>query len=91
MYVNPIRRLLPCECPNCGNKSVSIYDKFDRRINYPLLCKYNTFDQIKNKLEKSDLKYMRCDSCKSVFVLDWTRKEIPYPITKDTYREFEKE
>lgn len=88
---NIVRRLLPSECPNCGSHSICLYDKYDRRINYPLLCKYNTFDQIKKKLEKSDLKYMRCDNCKSVFILDWTKKEIPYPTTKNKYKEFEKD
>lgn len=87
--INPVRRILPCECPNCGKSNISIYDNKDRRINYSLLCKYNTFDQIKKKLEKADLKYMKCDICKSVFVLDWTKKEIPYPITKKVYKEFE--
>lgn len=87
---NPVKRLLPSKCPNCGNHTISLYDKFDRKINYPLLCRYNSFDQIKKKLEKTDLKYMRCDSCKSVYVLDWTKKEIPYPSTKEVYKEFER-
>lgn len=88
---NPIRRLLPCECPNCNNRTVSMYDKYGNRINYPLLCKYNTFDQIKKKLENTDIRYMRCDSCKSIFILDWTKQIIPYPNTKKVYKEFEKE
>lgn len=88
--INPVRRILPCECPKCGNNTIAIYDKFDKRINYSLLCRYNTFEQIKKKLERIDLKYMRCDACKSVFVLDWTKKEIPYPTSKDTYRKFER-
>lgn len=86
----PIQRILPSECPNCGNHSISIYDRKDNRINYSLLCKYNSFEQIKIKLSKSDLKYMKCESCKSVFVLDWTRNEIPYPCTKEVYNKFEK-
>lgn len=85
-----VRRLLPSECPNCKMNSLSLYDKYDRRINYSLLCKYNSFSQIKRKIEKTDLKYMRCDNCKSVFILDWTKKDIPYPSTKEKYREFER-
>lgn len=85
-----VKRLLPSICPNCNKESLSIYDIYDRRINYSLLCKYNTFDQINKKLEKTNLKYMRCDLCKSVFILDWTKKKIPYPTTKDIYKEFEK-
>lgn len=88
--INPVRRILPSECPNCRNNTISIYDKFDRRVNYSLLTRYNSPEQIKKKLEKSDLKYMRCDVCKSVFALDWTRKEIPYPVDKDKYKEFER-
>lgn len=88
--ISPVRRLLPSECPNCGNNTLSLYDKYDKRINYPLLCKYNTFDQIKRKLEKTDLKYLRCDNCKSIFILDWTKSVIPYPSTKEKYKEFER-
>ena len=47
-----VRRLLPSECPNCKMNSLSLYDKYDRRINYSLLCKYNSFGQIKRKIEK---------------------------------------
>lgn len=90
MVFNPVRRILPCECPNCNQNTLSLYDNRNRRINYSLLCKYNTFDQIKKKLEKSNLKYLQCDNCKSIFVLDWTKKEIPYPCTKDKYKKFEK-
>lgn len=86
-----IRRLLPCECPNCNRATISMYDKYNNRINYPLLCKYNTFDQIKKKLENTDIKYMKCESCKSVFVLDWTKQLVPYPNTKEVYKEFERE
>lgn len=89
VLINPVRRILPSECPNCGNQTISIYDNKDRRINYSLLCKYNEFSKIKQKLENTDLKYMKCDSCKSVFILDWTKKEIPYPTTKEKYKEFE--
>lgn len=85
-----VRRILPSECPNCGKNSISLYDKFDRRVNYSLLTKYNSFDQIKKKFEKTDFKYMRCDLCKHVFVLDWTRSQIPYPTNKDIYKEFER-
>lgn len=88
---NPVRRLLPSECPKCKNRTISIYDKYDKKINYNLLCRYNTFDQIKKKIENTDLRYMRCDSCKSVFILDWTKQIIPYPNTKEVYKEFEKE
>lgn len=84
-----VRRILPSECPHCGSNSIYIYDKYGKRINYPLLCKYNTFDQIKKKFEKSDLKYMQCDNCKEIFTLDWTKKQIPYPVSKDLYRKFE--
>ena len=90
MVFNPVRRILPCECPNCNQNTLSLYDNRNRRINYSLLCKYNTFDQIKKKLEKSNLKYLQCDNCKSIFVLDWTKKEIPYPCTKDKYKKFER-
>ena len=89
--INPVRRILPSECPNCGKNTIALYDKYDKRINYSLLCKYNSFDKISKKIEKTDLKYMRCDTCKCVFVLDWTKKEIPYPTTKDKYKEFEKD
>lgn len=85
-----VKRLLPHTCPKCGNNTISIFDKFDRRVNYQLLNRYNSSEQIKKKIENTDLKYMRCDVCKSVFVLDWTKGEIPYPISKDTYREFER-
>lgn len=85
----PVRRLLPSECPNCGNNTISIYDRKDNRINYPLLCKYNSFEEIQKKLEKSNIRYMRCDSCKSVFILDWTKQIIPYPNTIEVYKEFE--
>lgn len=85
----PVKRLLPSKCPNCGNESISLYDNKDRRINYPLMCKYNTFNQIKKKIEKSEIKYMKCDICKCVFVPDWTRKEVPYPTNKTIYKEFE--
>ena len=88
--INPVRRILPSECPNCKKESLSLYDNRDRRINYSLLCKYNTFDQIKKKIEKSNLRYMKCDNCKSIFILDWTKKEIPYPATKDKYEKFER-
>lgn len=88
--ISIVRRLSPSECPNCKKSSLSLYDKYDKRINYSLLCKYNTYDQIKKKLEKTDLKYLRCDNCKSVFILDWTKKDIPYPATKDKYIQFEK-
>lgn len=87
---NIVKRLSPNTCPNCGNNNISIYDKFDKRINYSLLCKYNSKDQIKKKLENTDLKYMRCDICKSIFTLNWTRGDIPYPISKDLYKRFEK-
>lgn len=90
MVFNPVRRILPSECPNCNQNTLSLYDNRNRRINYSLLCKYNTFDQIKKKLEKSNLKYLQCDNCKAIFVLDWTKKEIPYPCTKDKYKKFEK-
>ena len=86
---NPVKRLLPCTCPNCGNNTVSMYDKKDNRINYPLLCRYNSFEQIQKKLENTDIRYMRCDVCKSVFILDWTKQIIPYPNTKIVYKEFE--
>lgn len=89
--INPFKRLFPCECPKCGNNTISMYDKYDKRINYALLCRYNTFEQIKKKIENTDLRYMRCDSCKSVFILDWTKQIIPYPNTKEVYKEFEKE
>lgn len=85
-----VKRLFPHTCPNCGNNNISIYDKFDKRINYSLLCKYNNKDQIKKKLENTDLKYMKCDICKYIFTLDWTKGEIPYPISKDKYKEFER-
>lgn len=87
---NIVKRLLPSTCPNCGNNNISIYDKFDKIINYSLLCKYNSKDQIKKKLENTDLKYMRCDVCKSIFTLNWTKGAIPYPISKDSYKRFEK-
>ena len=87
----PIRRLLPSECPNCNNDSLFIYDKNNNRINYSLLCKYNTFEQIERKFQQSDLRYMRCESCKSIFILDWTKQIIPCPNTKETYKEFEGE
>lgn len=87
--ISPVKRLLPSKCPNCGQESISIYDRFDRRINYVLLCKYNNFEQIEKKLEKSELKYMKCDRCKTIFCLDWTRKGIPYPINKNIYTKFE--
>ena len=100
MVFNPVRRILPSECPNCNQNTLSLYDNRNRRINYSLLCKYNTFDQIKKQLnkfntvidalEKSNLKYLQCDNCKSIFVLDWTKKEIPYPCTKDKYKKFER-
>ena len=90
MVFNPVRRILPSECPNCNQNTLLLYDNRNRRINYSLLCKYNTFDQIKKKLEKSNLKYLQCDNCKSIFVLDWTKKEIPYPCTKDKYKKFER-
>lgn len=90
MVFNPVRRILPSECPNCNQNTLSLYDNRNRRINYSLLCKYSTFDQIKKKLEKSNLKYLQCDNCKSIFVLDWTKKEIPYPCTKDKYKKFER-
>lgn len=85
-----VKRLLPYTCPSCGTNRISIFDKFDRRINYSLLCKYNNEDQIKKKLENTDLKYMKCDICKSIFVLDWTRDEIPYPLYKNIYNDFER-
>lgn len=85
-----VKRLYPHTCPNCTNNTISIYDKFDKRVNYGLLCRYNNPEQIKIKLKKTDLKYMRCDVCKSVFVLDWTRGEIPYPMFKEIYEEFER-
>lgn len=90
VLINPVRRLYPSECPNCGKNNIIIYDKFGRVINYSLLIKYNTNDQIYDKIKKSDLKYMKCNSCGKEFILDWTRNKIPYPITKDKYKEFEK-
>lgn len=88
--INPVERILPCTCPKCGNNTITIYNKFDKRINYPLLNRYNSPEQIKKKLENTDLKYMRCDVCKTVFTLDWTKGEIPYPISKDMYKKFER-
>lgn len=87
--ISLVRRILPCECPNCHKNTICIYDKYGKMINYPLLLKYNNEDQILLKLKNTDLKYMRCDSCKSVFILDWTRGKIPYPSTKEVYKEFE--
>ena len=84
-----VRRILPCECPNCETNTLSLYDRYDRKINYSLLCKYNDFDKIQKKFEKIDLRYLRCDNCKSVFILDWTNTLIPYPTTKEKYKEFE--
>lgn len=87
--INPVKRILPYECPKCGNKTINIYDKWDKRVNYSLLCRYNTYEQVKRKLENTDLKYMRCDACKSIFILDWSREKIPYPISKDIFIKFE--
>lgn len=85
----PVTRLLPSECPNCGKQTLCLYDKYDKKINYGLLCKYNNFEQIKRKIENTELKYMKCDSCKSVYILDWTKQMIPYPNIKKVYKEFE--
>lgn len=87
---NPIKRILPSECPKCGKNSLSLYDKYDKRINYQILCRYNSLTQIQKKLEKTDLRYLKCDNCKSVFILDWTKKEVPYPTTKEKYKKFER-
>lgn len=89
--ISVVRRIYPSECPNCGKNTINIYDKFGRMINYSLLAKYNTVDQIYDKIIKSDLKYMKCSSCNKDFILDWTRSKIPYPSNKDKYKEFEYE
>lgn len=87
--ISIVKRITPVYCPNCGNDTVALYDDRDRRINYAILFKYNNKEQIKKKLENANLKYMRCDSCKSIYILDWTRDELPYPATKIKYKKFE--
>lgn len=87
--INIVKRLLPCDCPRCLRSNIVIYDAKNNKINYSLLCKYNNREKIYKKIERVPLKYMQCESCKSIFVLDWTRDIIPYPVDKYTYREFE--
>ena len=87
--INIVKRLLPNDCPRCFNPSIVIYDSKGNKINYSLLCKYGDKDKVYKKIERVPLSYMQCESCKSIFILDWTRDIIPYPVDKYTYREFE--
>lgn len=87
--ITVIERINPSLCPNCNNESIELFDNRNRKINYPLILRYNNKDTIIKKLSSVTLKTMKCNKCGKEFIIDWDR-DLPYPLTKkEAFKFFE--
>ena len=63
-------------CPKCKiEKSLELYDKYNRK------CEYNKllYSHDKNIIANKSIRYFKCSNCKSIFKIDWSGI-VPIPL-----------
>lgn len=76
-------KIRPDKCMECGtNRSIEIYDIFDKPINYSYLVDLHETKNINimERLNNRTLSYMKCKRCGKIYCIDWREPDYPVPV-----------
>lgn len=78
--MKPYYFLRPDICPNCGEQSLELYNRYDDSMRLT--------DAIENKeediLQKLNARYFRCTRCGADYPINWVFGK-PIPLTNSTF------
>lgn len=67
------KRINPYRCKICGQEMLFFETKYNKLIDYKrFLDNANALDEMKQKIEKRGIKYIRCICCGKSFIIDWS-------------------
>ena len=81
--IKPIKFIDPVICNSCGNRSLEIYNRYDKPMGLTLAIQSGEIEMF----QKMNVRYFKCKKCGAEFPIQW-RDNIPIPLTDGNYDMF---